>query len=112
MITQHQDHPLQPIYTDEHGTIRFKNNPIIEWILEQAGGLNAVAKRFERGEDYDQLLQLIGYSVSGAPLSPACRARVDAFEDGKQPSFSDGYEAGKRDALHRIQEAIVEIGEE
>jgi hypothetical protein len=112
-MTQHQDHPLQPIYTDEHGTIRFKNNPLVEWILKQAGGLNAVASRCPgKGEDYDQLLQLIGYSVSGAPLSEKCRARVDEVEDSKQPSFSSGYEAGKRDTLHRIQEVIVEIGEE
>lgn len=61
-------------------------------------------------DDYDQLLQLIGYSVDGAPLSDACRARVPGFDETTrhEPTFTEGFSAGyaqaKRDALRVIED--------
>jgi len=65
------NHPMQPIYIDEHGTARFKPNKIIEWLFGQGLlDLNKIAiaaqdkPGFSKG-DRMQLAQLLGYSVSG-----------------------------------------------
>lgn len=87
------DHPLQPIVTDDHGVIRFKKNHLIDWMVEILN-LNEIARHQHTQEDYDQLLQLVGYSVSGAPLSAECRSRVDLAEDGKHESYHAGFVAG------------------
>lgn len=61
-------HPMQPILFDEHGVARFKRNAIVEFLLENTD-LNTLSSLTRNGkfpvEDYDQLMQLIGYSVSG-----------------------------------------------
>lgn len=63
-------HPMQPIVIDEHGTPRFKANPIVRYLLDSGGiDLNKIAIMAGRGlfsdEDQMQLAQLIGYSVGG-----------------------------------------------
>lgn len=67
-------HPMQPIGWDGTGVIRFKQNAIVNAMVEECrdrGGLdlNKVAIAVARGgfsnEDQVQLAQLIGYSVSG-----------------------------------------------
>jgi hypothetical protein len=103
------DHPIQPKVLKD-GIVRFKRNAIVEHLLNVHGHNQIAAqvgRRFSR-EDYDQLLQLIGYSVSAAPLSPACLARVPEFDcaGSCQPSFDDGFKAGyakaKDDAIDAI----------
>ena len=69
-------HPIQPITFDERGTIRFTENKIVRFLLDQyEPGLNDLVARFGCSEDeavrlddradYEQLMMLIGYSVSG-----------------------------------------------
>lgn len=73
-------HPFQPLVMDEHNVMRFKKNAIVRELLDRdpgipntigptASGLNRIAHAVDRGdhtaEDYSQLMQLIGYSVSG-----------------------------------------------
>ena len=62
-------HPLQPIALDAHGVARFKKNHIVEF------------PRFQP-EDWEQLAQLIGYSVSGfgdlSYVSNGARDEADA----------------------------------
>lgn len=67
-------HPIQPIGWDENGVIRFKRNAIVDYLLEEClmlGGtdLNQIHIDVQTGrfsvEDQIQLMQLIGYSVSG-----------------------------------------------
>ena len=63
-------HPQQPIGTAEDGVVRFKGNSIIEDLFQsRALDLNEINRRVYRGdfpkEDYVQLTQLLGYSVSG-----------------------------------------------
>ncbi len=63
-------HPIQPIAFDEDGTIRFVKNNIVRFLLDQyEPGLNDLAVRFgysaDNKADYEQLMMLIGYSVSG-----------------------------------------------
>jgi len=65
-------HPVQPIGYDGEGVIRFKPNSIINWLFETKKlDLNQVRMMVEDTggdfplEDYTQLMQLLGYSVSG-----------------------------------------------
>jgi len=65
--------PIQPVVRDKHGVLRFKSNILVAALLEHGQkhgfGLNELAgKYFEREhiDDWLQLCQLIGYSVSGA----------------------------------------------
>ncbi|MGH9388129.1 MAG: hypothetical protein ACRD1Z_00830 [Vicinamibacteria bacterium] len=62
---------MQPIVLDEHGVARFKENSLVrylvDWSTDKGLGLNGLAMlpKIPR-EDWEQLAQLIGYSVSGA----------------------------------------------
>ena len=65
-------HPMQPIGWDEKTgkVIRFKQNKIVRMLLDTHKlNLNDIAKMNAKGifnnDDYTQLMQLIGYSVSG-----------------------------------------------
>lgn len=63
-------HPEQPIGLADDGVIRFKGNSIIEDLFDSGAlDLNEISRRVHRGdfpeEDYVQLTQLLGYSVSG-----------------------------------------------
>lgn len=59
-------HPMQPIEKDEHGVVRFKKNNIVRLLLEAGPlDLNQLAMMHFSKEDREQLMQLIGYSVSG-----------------------------------------------
>lgn len=60
-------HPIQRLERDEHGVIRFRENKIVRFLLDQyPPGLNSLVARFyDNREDYEQLMMLIGYSVSG-----------------------------------------------
>lgn len=65
--------PNQPIVFAEDGCIRFMQNKIIDRLLDIATelgySLNEISRDQQNGEyrieDYKQLIQLIGYSVSG-----------------------------------------------
>lgn len=61
--------PMQPLVIDAHGTLRFKENPIVRALLDYATehgyGLNEIALEEFDAEDQMQLAQLIGYSLSG-----------------------------------------------
>jgi len=60
------NHPIQPLEKNEHGTIRFKENKIVSYILESGGiSLNDLAAKEFSGDDRRQFAQLIGYSHSG-----------------------------------------------
>lgn len=64
-------HPMQPLYVDENGTVRFKPNRLIDWIVTESGRITLndlavlTAQHGWPAEDHEQLAQLIGYSVSG-----------------------------------------------
>lgn len=61
--------PLQPIYTDSSGVIRFQANKVVNYLLKHGGlDLNKLAVASELSdckEDWEQFAQLIGYSISG-----------------------------------------------
>ncbi len=61
-----QKHPDQPLYKDEDGKLRFKQNAIIRYLMD-AGSIdfNQLAMIPFNSEDRKQFYQLIGYTWSG-----------------------------------------------
>lgn len=65
--------PIQPIYLDELKTARFKPNVVVRRLLDESTSrgysLNELRGEVDRDEtlldDYQHLMQLIGYSVDG-----------------------------------------------
>lgn len=50
-------HPIQPIYTDENNTLRFKKNAIVSFLLDNGGyDLNKLAAMDFSSEDREQFL--------------------------------------------------------
>lgn len=63
-------HPTQPMVVNTDGTVRFKRNHLVRHLLDYGGlTLTDMNREVQAGratmEDYRQLMQLIGYSVSG-----------------------------------------------
>jgi len=60
-------HPMQPVYLDDLGTARFKQNAIVRFLLDEGPfDMNKIAVLPGISqEDREQFAQLIGYSVSG-----------------------------------------------
>lgn len=67
MTTKLPPHPIQPTYPDEDGTLRFRENKVVNCLLEEARkhgvDLNFLAMQDLPREDWVQFAQLIGYSV-------------------------------------------------
>ena len=69
---QRKNHPMQPIVWQDN-VIRFKENKLVRMLLDHGSktgmDLNHLASRTYHNSDYNddwnQLAQLIGYSVSG-----------------------------------------------
>lgn len=60
-------HPMQPVEIAKDGIIRFKQNKLVRKLVDQYG-LNDLAVAIpseDYADDWNQLAQLIGYSVSG-----------------------------------------------
>ncbi len=68
--------PMQPIHIAKDGCVRFKQNRLVDALLDHGQatgfGLNELARKYDsRGpggdyrEDWNQLAQLMGYSTSG-----------------------------------------------
>ena len=61
-------HPMQKLYRDQTGVIRFRENAIVRYLLDTHGlaNMNTLALIPFTKADREQFAQLIGYSVSGA----------------------------------------------
>jgi len=58
--------PIQPIGLDNNDVLRFKENKIVSFLLDNGGyDLNKLAVMDFTDDDRAQFAQLIGYSVSG-----------------------------------------------
>lgn len=85
-------HPIQPTETDEHGTLRFKSNPIVQRLMthgQKTGlSLNELARERFSNSDWEQFAQLIGYSVSGwgglSYVSEDARSAAEAMVESGQ----------------------------
>jgi len=84
-------HPMQEIKFDDHGVIRFRENKIVRFLLDQyKPGLNGICARFgqDKNPDYEQLMMLIGYSVSGfGDLSNVERRTINAADKKAKKLF-------------------------
>lgn len=59
-------HPTQPLVVDKQGTVRFRENKIVSFLLDNGSwDLNKLCVMEWPEGDYTHLMQLIGYSVSG-----------------------------------------------
>lgn len=59
-------HPVQPLVRDKHKTLRFKQNAIVRFLLDNGpNDMNKLAVMPFTNEDRAQFAQLIGYSLSG-----------------------------------------------
>ena len=77
--------PRQPIVITDDGVVRFKYNSIVSELLKRCSAngftLNEIARGGFDPDDYDQLMQLIGYSVDGyGELSGSPRRSVLAAD--------------------------------
>jgi hypothetical protein len=104
-------HPMQPLERDEHGTIRFKANKIVEWLVDKhpqvlneiaaiAHGRGPVAPFSD--EDQRQLAQLLGYSLSGyADLS-----YVNSEDWNEASNAAEKLEKSLQNALEKLAETV------
>jgi hypothetical protein len=59
-------HPIQPLYIDQSGLARFKENAIVVHLLDNGGiDMNALAFLDFTQSDREQFAELIGYSLRG-----------------------------------------------
>lgn len=72
MKTSELKHPNQPVGFDDQGTIRFKKNAIVDFLVRDMRpgyDMNTIVRMYHEGkfsyEDLLQFYQLVGYSVSG-----------------------------------------------
>ena len=84
-------HPIQPVAEDEHGTIRFKPNAIVSYLLDNGGiDMNDLAMVNFSQEDREQFAQLIGYSLSGyADLSYVSDASYSAADNMHEKGLTE-----------------------
>jgi hypothetical protein len=62
--------PMQPIYIDKEGVVRFQSNKIVDWLFAtQKISLNEISAMCQTSKipkaDQMQFWQMLGYSVSG-----------------------------------------------
>lgn len=66
MTAATKQQPMQPLYRDDHGTIRFQPNKLVRYLLDNGGiDMNDLAIVDFPQDDREQFAQLIGYSLSG-----------------------------------------------
>ena len=75
-------HPIQQLYKDKHGTIRFRKNAIVRFLLDAGPyDLNDLSIMNFSDNDWEQFAQLIGYSLCGfGELSYVSDAAYDRAE--------------------------------
>lgn len=77
-------HPPQRVHIDEHGVRRFVQNDIVRHLIDNGSiDLNQLARMNFSDEDWSQLAQLIGYSVSGYGDLSYCNRRQQAAAQKK-----------------------------
>ena len=93
-MTKKRIQPIQPLYEDETGRLRFQSNKIVEALLKfgqkNGFGLNEIAVMDFPPEDREQFSQLHGYSLSGfSELSSTTDVTYDAAYEMYEKGISD-----------------------
>lgn len=59
--------PIQPLELDERGVLRFRENAVVRYLLDNGGlTMNDLARQNFTSEDREQFAQLLGYSHDGS----------------------------------------------
>ena len=91
-------HPIQPLAADDHGTVRFKANAIVRYLLDAGPfDMTHLAVIPASQEDREQFAQLIGYSLSG--FGELSYVRDDTYEAAAK--MADGRD--ERDARQTMR---------
>jgi hypothetical protein len=98
-------HPIQPLATDQQGTLRFKKNAIVSFLAE--GRLNELATVDFPQEDHEQLAQLIGYSLDG--FGSLSYVRNETYETARLMSEGAPARVAEVEALEAEIERLREI---
>ncbi len=100
-------HPIQPLYLDQNGVLRFKPNEIVKHLLTNGGiSLNDLARLNFSREDHEQFAQLIGYSHDGfGTLSYAS----DAVYEAARASY-DGVDTSEA-RIRSLEQKLLEAKE-
>lgn len=90
-MTETPKHPMQPLVEDGKGVLRFKENAIVRYLLDQGRiTMNDLAALDFPVEDREQFAQLIGYSlggysslsyVRGETVAAAARMATDGMDE-------------------------------
>ena len=106
--------PIQPIFKDQNGTIRFQANSIVRHLLDNGGiDLNRLATIDEFSqEEWEQFAQLIGYSVGG--FGSLSYASNDTYETARRMAESGKSETDARieylqDLLNNVRENLKPV---
>lgn len=107
--------PIQPLYRDDHGTTRFRENKVVRYLLDHGGlDLNQLTMALpDCREDWEQFAQLIGYSLSGfGDLSYVSDETYETAERlWEQPETSE--QSAREDyaatVLKTVQEHVKEL---
>jgi hypothetical protein len=92
------EHPMQPVERAPDGVVRFKANKIVRFLIDWASArgmsLNELAVMDFPDADFEQLAQLIGYSVSGfgelSYVSPEAIAKADERAEALREDDGNG----------------------
>lgn len=76
--------PLQPLFEDDQGWLRFKGNALVMALLERRGDLTDLrARGIGTADHWEQMAQLVAYSYSGSPSYLSDRTRSLALDEWK-----------------------------
>lgn len=60
-------HPIQPLWIADDKVLRFRENAVVRWLLDNGGkDMNDIARQGFDADELEHFAQLIGYSHSGA----------------------------------------------
>jgi hypothetical protein len=101
--------PMQPMYRDDHGVVRFRANPLVRWLLDNGGkDLNDLALQADAqgwsDEDRQQFAQLIGYSLSG--YSELHYVTDEAYARAERAADAPSSVQGKANELVRLKKEL------
>lgn len=108
-----QDHPIQPLVQATDGTVRFKANKIVKFLLDAGPfDLNKIACMEFSQNDREQFAQLIGYSLNGfGELSYVRNTTYDTAAVMAMPGLTEAQAKIRvlEDQLARAREAVKQL---
>ncbi len=97
-------HPMQKQTTDDSAVLRFVENKLVTWLVDRLpNGMNDIAREYFEGkysqDDFDQILQQIGYSVSAIPYKDKEKYSITDNNRDPEEQFEIKYKALKKSLI-------------